>query len=508
MEQKTTLDQMMDERKRKLDDLRTMGIDPFGYRYDRSNLINEIIEKYSKIKSGEKQEKTKVKIAGRIRSIRLHGKACFVDIEDSSGRIQSYLSVDTLGKEYKILDKLDVGDIIGVDGFIFKTHKGELTIWTKKLHVLCKALRPLPSEWFGLKDVESRYRHRYLDLIMNPEVKKTFIIRSKIINAIRELFTKEGYIEVETPILQPIYGGAFARPFVTYHNTLDMKMYLRISNEMYLKRLIVGGFEKVFEFSPDFRNEGVDTSHNPEFLQVEAMTAFADYTDGMKLMENVIAYATKKAIGTTKIEYDGTKIDLKPPWIRMKLIDAIKKYAKIDVMRSSLEELVNFTKKNGIKLKDGVKVGDVIGVIFEELVESKLIQPTIIYDYPIEVSPLARKCKDDPSFTERFEMFIRGEEHGNNYSEINDPIQLKRNFIEELKRGEKGDEEAHPMDEDFIRAIEHGMPPTCGVAVGIDRLAMTLTNNASIRDVILFPALRPEKKGEIFGDVESDRITK
>ncbi len=509
MEQKTTLEKMIEERKKKLEDLKYMGVDPFGSRYDRSHMINEIIQKHSKIKAGQKLEKIKVKAAGRIRSIRMHGKASFADIEDFSGRMQSYFSVDTLGEEpYKILEKLDTGDIIGVDGFVFKTHKGELSIWVKKIHILCKALRPLPSEWFGLKDVESRYRQRYLDLIMNPEVKKTFILRSKIIQAIREYFVKEGYVEVETPILQPIYGGAFARPFVTHHNTLDMKMYLRISNEMYLKRLVVGGFERVFEFSPDFRNEGVDTMHNPEFLQVEAMTTYADYRDGMKLVENVIAYAAKKAIGTTKITYNGNKIDLKPPWTRIKLVDAIKKHTNTDVMNSSLNDLIKFAKNNGIKVKDGVRKGEVIGAIFEELVESKLIQPTIVYDYPIEISALSKKCKDDPSFTERFEMYICGEEYGNNYSEINDPIQLKKNFIEELKRSKTGDEEAHPMDEDFIRAIEHGMPPTCGIGIGIDRVTMLLTNNTSIRDVILFPALRSGKKVDVFGDKESDSVVK
>ncbi len=507
MERKATLEQMINERRKKLEELRRMGVDPFGYRYERSHTVDQLKQKYSKIKAGARLEKSKVKMAGRIRSIRLHGKAQFADIEDFSCRVQTYVTIDTFGEEsYTILGKLDVGDIIGVEGFVFKTHKGELSVWAKRLHVLCKALRPLPSEWFGLKDVEKRYRQRYLDLIMNPEVKKTFILRSKIIQAMKEFFTREGYIEVETPILQPIYGGAFSRPFITHHNALDMKMYLRISNEMYLKRLIAGGFEKVFEFSPDFRNEGIDTSHNPEFLQVEAMTAYTDYTDGMKLVENAIAYAAKKALGTTEIEYKGHKVDLKPPWERIKLVDTIKKYLKIDVLNSSKEDLVKFVKSKNIELKGNPKKGEIIGVIFEELVESKLIRPTIVYDYPKEISALSRKCKDNPDFTERFEMFICGEEYGNNYSEINDPIQLRQNFIEELKRSEAGDEEAHPMDEDFITTMEHGMPPTCGIGIGIDRLVMLFTNTTSIRDVILFPILRLEKKGEVFGDIESDRV--
>ncbi len=508
MKQEKTLDQIVNERRKKIDDLRSMGLDPFGYRYERSHLVEGLKEKYSKIKAGDRLEKVKVKIAGRIRSIRLHGKASFSDIEDFSGRIQSYFTVDSLGESYKILEKLDIGDIIGVEGFIFKTHKGELSIWVEKLHVLCKSLRPLPSEWFGLKDVETRYRQRYLDLIMNPEVKKTFVIRSKIIQAMRDYFIKEGYIEVETPILQPIYGGAFARPFVTHHNALNMKMYLRISNEMYLKRLIAGGFEKVFEFSPDFRNEGIDSTHNPEFLIVEAMTAYTDYKDGMKLVENVTAYAAKKAIGTTKVMYKRYKIDLKPPWERIKLVDAIKRHLKIDVIKSTREDLIKFAKNNKIEIREDAKKGEVVGAIFEELVESKLIQPTIVYDYPVEVSALSRKCKADPDFTERFEVFICGEEYGNNYSEINDPMQLKKNFIEELKRSESGDEEAHPMDDDFLRAMEHGMPPTCGISVGIDRLIMLLTNNISIRDVKLFPTLRPETRKEVFGDIEADRVMK
>lgn len=514
MEQKSTLKKIMEQRKEKMEELRKMGVNPFAYKYERSHMVEDIIKKYSKIKAGERFEKEEARIAGRIRSMRVHGKSTFADIEDFSGRIQTYFTLDILGKEsYKILDKLDVADIIGVEGFVFKTHKGELSIWVKKLHVLSKSLRPLPSEWFGLKDVETRYRQRYLDLIMNPEVKKTFIIRSKIIQAVREYFVKEGYIEVETPVLQPIYGGAFARPFVTHHNALSMKMYLRISNEMYLKKLIAGGFEKVFEFSTDFRNEGIDTSHNPEFLLMEAMTAYEDYKDGMKRIEDIIEYVAKKVFGTTKFTYQGHKIDLKVPWKRLKYVDAIKEYLRIDVMKMGIEELVKFTKENKLELRDGMVKGEIIGVIFEELVEEKIIEPTMIYEFPKEISALAKKSRENPEFTERFEMFICGKEYGNNYSEINDPIQLKKNFIEELKRSEAGDEESHPMDEDFLRAMEHGMPPTCGIAIGIDRLVMLMTNSTSIRDVILFPVLKPEgrielgeRKYGLFGDKFSDRV--
>lgn len=506
--EETTLTQIREERIKKLQDLRKVGIDPFAHKkFEMSHTVKDIIEKFSKIKAAEKLPKQKVSIAGRIRAIRRHGKGSFADLEDVTGKIQFLITIDTVGeKNYKIFEKVDIGDIIGIKGYIFKTIKGELSVWVEEFTFLTKSLRPLPSEWYGLKDVETRYRQRYIDLIMNPEVKKTFDTRSKIMQAMREYLVKHDYLEVETPILQPIYGGAFARPFVTQHNELDMKMYLRISNEMYLKRLIVGGLEKVFEFSPDFRNEGIDTSHNPEFLLLEAMTAYTDYKDGMKLVENLIAYAAKKALGGTKINYQGTQIDLTPPWKRIKIVDAIKEHLKLDVLKSSEKELMDFIRKHDLKVKENAKKGELIDVIFEEFVEPRLIQPTFVYDYPIEVSALA-KSSDNPQFTERFEIFIAGKECGNNYTEINDPIELRRRFSEELKRGKAGDEEAHPMDEDFIRAVEYGMPPTCGIGIGIDRIVMLFTNTASIRDVILFPILRRTKE-EIYGDEEKYRVLK
>ncbi len=504
-----TLTKIREDRIRKLEELRKLGSDPFAHKkFDVSHPISDIVKKFSKIKQNEKLPKQKVSLAGRIRAIRRHGKGAFADIENSTGRIQLWIIVDSVGdKSYTVFEKTDIGDIVGVKGYIFKTMKGELSVCVESFTLLSKALRPLPSEWYGLKDVETRYRQRYLDLVMNLEVRKTFAIRSKIIQAIREYFVKNGYLEVETPILQPIYGGAFARPFATHHNALDMKMYLRISNEMYLKRLIVGGLEKVFEFSPDFRNEGIDTSHNPEFLLLEAMTAYTDYKDGMKLVENLISYAAKKILGTTKVNYQGTKIDFKTPWKRIKMVDAIKEHLKLDVMKSSEEDLLDFLRKQNIEVKEDTKKGELIDVIFEEFVESKLIQPTIVYDYPIEVSALAKKCDDNPQFTDRFELFIAGKECGNNYTEINDPLELRRRFVEELKRGEAGDEEYHPMDEDFLRAVEYGMPPTCGIGIGIDRIIMILTNSPSIRDVILFPVLRKTKE-EIYGDIEETRILK
>jgi len=503
-----SLEIMMQERRKKLEALKTMGVNPYANRFEQTHKMKEIVEKYSKIKAGNKLERTNVSVAGRVRSLRIHGGGGFADLEDASGKIQIWMSLETVGKkQYTVYEKLDIGDIVGVKGFVFKTQRGELSIWVKELKLLTKSLRPLPSTWFGLKDVETRYRQRYLDLLMNPEVKKNFEIRSKVIQAIREYFVKKGYLEVETPILQPVYGGAFARPFVTHHNALDMEMYLRISNEMYLKRLVVGGLEKVFEFSPDFRNEGIDTSHNPEFLMMEAMTAFTDYRDGMKLIEDATVYAVKKALGTTKVNYQGNLIDFTPPWKRIKMVDAIKEHTKMDVIKTSESELKKFLKNHRIDVKDESKKGELIDVIFEEFVKPKLIQPTIVYDYPIEVSALSKRCDDNPQFTERFEQFIAGKEVGNNYTEIQDPNELRKRFEEELKRGKAGDEEAHPTDEDFIRAMEYGMPPTCGIAIGIDRLIMFLTNSSSIRDVILFPALRRTKE-ELYGDEPKYRVFK
>ena len=502
------LELLIAERKKKLEAIRAMGVNPYDNRFERTHEIKEIIEKHSKIKADEKLKKVKVAITGRIRGLRKHGGGSFADLEDFSGKIQFWISLDSVGKEvYDLFEKIDVGDIVGIKGFVFKTKKGELSVWVEEFKLLAKSLRPLPSNWFGLKDVETRYRQRYVDLIVNTQVRKTFEVRSKVIQAMKEYFIKNGYLEVETPVLQPVYGGAFARPFATHHNALDMKMYLRISNEMYLKRLIVGGLEKVFEFSLDFRNEGVDTSHNPEFLLMEAMTAYTDYKDGMKLIENLTVHTVKKVLGTTKVNYLGTQIDFSSPWKKIKMVDAIKEHAKLDAVKSSEIELKNFLKKHGLEVKEDVKRGELVDLIFEELVEQKLIQPTIVYDYPTEVSPLSKKCDDNPQFAERFELFVAGKELGNNYTEIHDPIELRRRFTEELKRSEAGDEEAHPMDEDFLRAVEHGMPPTCGIAIGIDRLVMILTNSPSIRDVVLFPALRKTKE-EIYGDEEKYRILK
>ena len=503
------LAQTREEKIKKLEELRREGVEPFGAKkFVRSHKIKDIVDKFSSLNVDERRENEKVSVAGRIRSIRRHGGGGFADIEDVSGKIQLWISTGNIGeKSYSIFEKTDAGDVVGVSGYVFKTKRGELSIWVQSFTLLSKALRPLPSSWHGLKDTETRYRQRYVDLIMNPGVKNTFFTRSRIIQGMREFLVGRGYLEVETPILQPIYGGAFARPFVTHHNSLDMKMYLRISNEMYLKRLIVGGLEKVFEFSPDFRNEGIDTSHNPEFTLLEAMTAYDDYKDGMDLVENLIAHALKKALGSAKVKYQGVEIDFKVPWKRIKMVDAIKEHLGIDVMKSSEQELRDYVKKRGIEVKDRAKKGELMNLVFEEFVESKLIQTTIVYEYPVEISALAKKCDGNPAFTERFEMFIFGREAGNNYTEINDPLELRKRFEEELKRGKAGDDEAHPMDEDFLRAVEYGMPPTCGIGIGIDRLVMIATDSPSIRDVILFPALRITKE-ELHGDEDKDRILK
>ena len=481
-------EQLIQQRIEKIRQIREMGINPYPYKFNQKNHSSEILEKFRGLKSHE-QTKEKVSMAGRIMTIRLMGKASFLHLQDETGKIQVYLRQDDIGeKSYNLFKKFDIGDIMGVEGLVFKTKAGEISIWAKKIELLSKSIRPLPEKWHGLKDTEIRYRKRYLDLISNPGVKETFILRSKIINSIRNFLKNKEYLEVETPILQPIYGGGFAKPFITHHNKLKMKMYLRISNEMYLKRLIVGGFEKVFEFSQDFRNESIDTTHNPEFLAIEMMTAYVDYFYGMDLLEDLMIHVCNEVLGTTKVKYQEKIYDLSK-WNRLTMVDSIKKYLKIDVEGMDANELKNFAIKRKIKLV-GMRKGELINSIFEGLVQPELAQPTIIYDYPVEVSPLARECKNKEGYTERFEMFIHGVEYGNNYTELTDPKVIEKRFKEELKRGEEGDEEAHPMDKDFVEAMEYGMPATCGTAIGMDRFIMLLTDSSSIRDVILFPTLK------------------
>jgi len=488
-----SLNQIREERLKKLQKLKEWGMDPFSItKYDKEVTVKEIKTRFENIKAGEKLTNIELSTAGRIIALRRHGKASFADIFDGE-KLQTWFEEGTLHEKYFIFCKtVDIGDIIGIKGFPFKTQKGELTIWVTDFQILAKSLRPLPSKWYGLKDEDLRYRMRYVDLIVNEKTREILITRAKIIRAMREFLESKGFIEVETPILQPIYGGAFARPFITHHNALDMDLYLRISPELYLKRLIIGGIEKVYEIGKDFRNEGIDTKHNPEFTMMECYWAYADYNDIMKLTEEMIAYVAEKTLGTLEIEFGEHKINLKPPWKRIRMIDAIKEIG-IDVESLSREELIEIAKEKKLEVNENFSKGDLINLFFEEFYQPKLIQPTFVYDYPIEISPLAKRKKDNPNFVERFEGFIAGMEIANAFSELNDPIDQKERFLEQAKRRKEG-LEFHEYDEDFIRALEYGMPPTGGLGIGIDRLIMILTNSHSIREVIAFPTLRPEKQ--------------
>lgn len=481
------LNELMQQRLKKLEELRKMGIDPFGKKYDRTHFCADIIDRF------EEMEGQEVSIAGRIMAKRGHGKASFADVQDRSGKIQIYVKVNEVGdQQYELFDKLDIGDIIGVKGEVFRTKKGEISVSVKEFILLCKSLRPLPEKWHGLKDVELRYRQRYVDLIVNPDVRRTFEIRSRVIQSMRRYLDSRGFLEVETPIMTPLAGGAAARPFITHHNALGIDLYLRIATELYLKRLIVGGFEKVYEIGKDFRNEGISIKHNPEFTMMELYQAYADYEDMMEITEDMISTIAKDVLGTTRITYQGQEIDLTPPWRRLTMVEAVEKYTGIDFKNiKSDKEALKVAKDLDLDVKEGSTKGEIISLVFEEKVEKHLIQPTFILDYPIEVSPLAKKKEDDPMFTYRFEAFITCKEMANAFSELNDPIDQKERFLQQAKQREAGDEEAHVYDEDYITALEYGMPPTGGLGIGIDRLVMLLTDSYSIRDVILFPTMRP-----------------
>lgn len=488
----------MEERLAKLKLLRRTD-DPYKRRYEKTHLIENITEKSKGIKKEQKRKNFKVSVAGRIRSIRKHGGVIFSDLQDSSGRIQLFLEMKAIGsKKFEFFENmLNTGDIIGTKGFVFRTKRGELSIWVKDFELLTKSLQPLPKEWFGLKDKELRYRQRHLDLILNPDVKDTFEKRAKTIEAIREFLRANGFLEVETPILQPIYGGASARPFESALHALDMKVYMRIANEMYLKRLIVGGYEKIFEFSQDFRNEGIDKLHNPEFLLMETMCAYADYRDSMDLTEKMIEHAVKKVCGKTRIVYQGKVLEFKTPWKRMSMLGSIKKHTKKDFSKMNEKEAFEAAKKLGCEVEKGMTWGEIVMQVFEEKVEERLIQPIHIYDFPSDVSGLAKRRPDDPRIAERFESFANTWELVNSYSEGNDPEELRRYWEKAEKDLKRGDEEAQRMDIDFIRALEYGMPPTSGIGLGMDRLIMLLTNSPSIRDVIFFPFMKPEGAVEI-----------
>ena len=489
MELEQDVNHLMQIRREKLEELTNNGKNPFEItKYNRTHTSKEVRDNYDDLEGKD------VTVAGRIMSKRIMGKASFCTIQDSTGKIQSYVSTNDLGEEnYKEFKTYDVGDIIGITGFVFKTRTEEISVHAKEITLLSKSLRPLPEKFHGLKDTDLRYRQRYVDLIVNPEVKDTFVKRSKIISEIRKILDEKGYLEVETPILNTISGGATARPFITHHNTLDIDMYLRIATELNLKRLIVGGFDKVYEIGRIFRNEGMDIRHNPEFTSIELYSAFEDYNDMMDITEEIFRRCAEKVCGTTKITYQGTEIDLGTKWKRITMIDSIKEACGVDFNEINTdEEAIKLAKDRNIEIPKGKETrGNIISLFFDEYVEKTLVQPTFVYDYPIEISPLAKKKQEDPRLTQRFEAFICGREYGNAFSELNDPIDQYERFKEEIQARENGDEEAGMMDEDFINALEIGLPPTGGLGIGIDRLIMLLTDSASIRDVLLFPTMKP-----------------
>ncbi|AJH72637.1 lysine--tRNA ligase [Bacillus tropicus] len=480
-------------RREKLHNLREQGIDPFGKRFERTNATNELLSLYGEFSKEELEEKEiSVSIAGRIMTKRGKGKAGFAHIQDLHGQVQIYVRKDAVGdEEYELFKTADLGDLVGIEGKIFKTNVGELSVKATGFTLLTKSLRPLPDKYHGLKDVEQRYRQRYLDLITSMESRETFVTRSKIIREMRRYLDDNGYLEVETPMMHAIAGGASARPFITHHNALDMELYMRIAIELHLKRLIVGGLEKVYEIGRVFRNEGVSTRHNPEFTMIELYEAYADYKDIMKLTENMVAHIAKQVLGTTTIQYGDYEINLEPEWTRLHMVDAIKEHSGADFWNPmSVEDARELAKEHNVEIKDTMEVGHIINEFFEQKVEDKLIQPTFIYGHPVEISPLAKKNDEDPRFTDRFELFIVAREHANAFTELNDPIDQKERFEAQLKEREQGNDEAHMMDDDYIEALEYGMPPTGGLGIGIDRLVMLLTNAPSIRDVLLFPAMR------------------
>lgn len=492
MKQKEQNDQIQ-VRYEKLAQFKEKGIEPFGTKYERTHLAEELRAEYDHLDKAELEEiAANVSIAGRLIRKRVQGKASFAHLQDGSGKIQIYVRLNDVGKEqYELFRQVDLGDFLGVSGVVFKTNRGELTIKVKEMVFLSKSLRPLPEKYHGLKDIEQRYRRRYLDLIMNPEVKETFVTRSRIIAAMRSFLNERGFLEVETPTLQTIPGGGHARPFITHHNALDMDLYLRIALELHLKRLIIGGMEKVYEIGRVYRNEGISTKHNPEFTMMELYEAYADFHDIMDLTEEMIVHIVKEIHGTTKIMYQGMKIDLTPKWSRRSMTDLIKEKVGVDFTQDLTdEEAHQLAKEHGVEVKPEMTFGHIVNEFFEQKVEASLIQPTFVYGHPVEISPLAKKNAQDPRFTDRFELFIVGRETANAFTELNDPIDQRKRFEQQLKEKAAGNEEAHPMDEDFLEAMEYGMPPTGGLGVGIDRLVMLLTDCPSIRDVLLFPHMR------------------
>jgi lysyl-tRNA synthetase class 2 len=489
---------LFEQRRQKLELLERENANPFHVtEYRRTHYAGDIVEHF------DAMDGTTVRIAGRMMTRRGQGKVTFADIRDLSGKIQAFFRFDDLGEAryLRLKQAVDVGDILGIEGYVFKTRMGEISIHVSDFIVLSKSLRPLPDKWHGLKDVEIRYRQRYVDLIVNPEVRNTFEARSNTVKAIRRLLEDKNFLEVETPMMVQIPGGAAARPFITHHNALDVDLYLRIAPELYLKRLIVGGLEKVFEINRNFRNEGIDTRHNPEFTMLEVYEAYANYEDMMRLSEEIFAAAAMATVGALQLTYQGQAIDLTPPWKRITMFDALQEYGHVDT-----NKLMNFDSAKevcealGVHVDPRATLSTLVNNLFEEFVEPNIVQPTFITDHPTAISPLAKRRRDNPELTERFEIFVAGRELGNAFSELNDPIDQRQRFEQQVDEKSAGNEEAHPMDEDYLRAMEYGMPPTGGLGIGIDRLVMLLTDAASIRDVILFPQLKPEKPGEEEGD--------
>ncbi len=496
------LSEVLQVRRDKLKDLQEMGRDPFKIsKYEVSHHSDEVISNYDSL------EGQRVSLAGRIMSKRVMGKASFMHLQDQNGRIQAYVKRDDIGvDEYKLFKTYDLGDIVGIEGFVFKTKTEEVSVHVEKLVLLSKSLQVLPEKYHGLKDVDLRYRQRYVDLIVNPEVKEAFLTRTKALKALRSYLDDRGFLEVETPILNTIAGGANARPFITHHNTLDIPMYLRIANELYLKRLIVGGFDKVYEMGRMFRNEGMDMKHNPEYTAIELYQAYADYKDMMEITENVISHMAEVATGSMKIDYQGTEIDFTPPWKRMTMEECVKEYAGVDFSEINTdEEALAIAREKGIEITPGMRRGEVINAFFEEFGEDQLIQPTFITHHPVEVSPLAKRNVEDPRRTDRFEAFANRWELANAFSELNDPIDQRGRFEDQVRKRELGDDEACEMDEDFLNALEVGLPPTGGLGIGIDRVIMLLTNSTTIRDVLLFPTMKPLRDGSSEADEEVEK---
>jgi len=493
VEIKKSTTEIISNKWKEIEELKREGIDPFGHSFNRTYKIKDLIEENKDLQVGE-CGKEKASVAGRLMALRTHGKAIFANIEDVSGRIQIYIKSNKVGEDaFKLFSKIGVGDILGVSGLIFRTRTGEVTVFVEEFSLLCKSVRSLPEKWHGLKDVEIRYRKRYLDLIVNPSVREIFIKRSKVIQSIRNFLDNRGFLEVQTPIMQPIPGGATARPFITHHNTLHRDLYLRIATELYLKRLIVGGLEKVYELGCDFRNEGISTKHNPEFTMLELYEAYGDYHSMMTITEELIIYVIKNVFGSLEVEYQGNKINFTPPWKRISMYKAIEEVSGINMKKILQKDFDKIIKEHDLNIKGKINRGEITNELFEKYVEPTLIQPTLIFDYPLEISPLSKQKKDNPELVERFELFVNSMELANAFTELNDPAEQKCRFEEQVAKREAGDMESHFMDEDYIEALEYGMPPTGGLGIGIDRLIMLLTDSDSIKEVILFPQLKSKE---------------